>query len=121
MNLADANSLISIGTVAFQNTLLETLIMPINSSLEVISAQSFQNTNLSGYLIIPSSVHTINGVSFSGTKITEFYIPLSVTTITGNMFPSNKATIRYEGSSVPPGWAANWNSHNHTVIYDALP
>lgn len=120
LDLSDADSLVSIGTVVFQNSkTLENIIFPKNSILTSIDNQAFQNNKLSGQLVFPSSLTTIKGVVFAGNKLTEVFIPLSVTSMGGTGNFDSSVIIKYEGSAIPSGWEVGWLSKS--VIFNATP
>ena len=72
-------------------TTFTTLTFAENSELEKIEHRAFQRTSLSGALVIPDSVTTINYSAFADTDITSVALPSGLTTLTSSIFSNCKS------------------------------
>ena len=133
------NSVWSIGSNAFSNTALRSVVLP--DSLRTIEAGLFNECTKLTSVTIPNSVTTIginafywcenlktvalpNGLTQIGGSafnyclgLDSILIPMSVDSI-GNaaFFRCNKATIYCEADSKPAHWDEDWNKNGGTVV-----
>ena len=96
-SMIEGSNVISIGTRAFYNNQLTSVIIP--NSVVSIGSDAFYSNKLTS-VIIPSSVTTIGVNAFYSNKLTSVIIPSSVTSIEQNAFYSNKLTSVTIPSSV---------------------
>ncbi|MBR2195003.1 MAG: leucine-rich repeat domain-containing protein [Salinivirgaceae bacterium] len=134
------NSVWSIGSNAFSNTALRSVVLP--DSLRTIEAGLFNECTKLTSVTIPNSVTTIdinafywceslktvalpNGLTQIGGSafnyclgLDSILIPMSVDSI-GNaaFFRCNKATIYCEADSKPAHWNEDWNANGGTVVW----
>lgn len=124
LDLEDAINLTEIGGYAFSGTSqLQTVIFPSEGVLETIGASSFENSNLTGYIILPSSLNNLGGVSFSGNSLlTQIFMPASLVDVGRGLFGGRKnLLIKYGGASIPSTWNINWNNGPAPVEFNSTP
>ena len=69
----------TIGSIAFYNSNVSTLIFEEGSELETIDNEAFSSNNLSGNLVFPKTIKLINWGSFTGNNLTSVTFPSSAT------------------------------------------
>ena len=105
----ESTKLESIGSSAFENTLITKVALPnsvtrigdkafynapiksisLSNSLKTIGTSAFENTELTS-ITLPSSLTTIGTSAFSNTKITSVTLPNNVDSIGSSAFANNK-------------------------------
>ena len=73
------NNVTSIGITAFYNTALTSFAFP--SALTSIAQSAFENSKLTGNIVLPDAMMTIGTQAFAGTQLTGVSIPAGVSSI----------------------------------------
>lgn len=107
------NTVQSIGSNAFSDSFLETVIFEEASRLTTIGLSAFEGCLNLSTIIIPDSVTSIGQWAFLFSSVITIVIPVNVTTIEVDAFNTN--TIIFSNAlSMPQGWD---NSVLENVVY----
>ncbi len=93
VDLTAAASLTKIGQTAFHGCInLTSIELPASGKLTTIDKQAFGDSGLTGELVLPDSVTTINAQAYENTGITSVTLPQSLTKIDTKAFAGTALT-----------------------------